>query len=163
LADGLSHKWEGRALGPLKLRVADSPAWIRRSLVAPGQWSRGCCVGDPTYHTARLGTRPFLGRRPAPEREGSKPRSGGQGVSDRPRGRTSHFKRRVRAGEAPPMKLRHHKKPRGLVSREDTETSILQRSAMCVQRFDDSLVLQFALRIAFRCVLHRRKSQDIRC
>ena len=24
-------------------------------------------------------------------------------------------------------------------------------------------VLQFALRIAFRCVLHRRKSQDIRC
>ena len=34
---------------------------------------------------------------------------------------------------------------------------------MCVQRFDDSLILQFALRIAFRCVLHRRKSQDIRC
>ena len=34
---------------------------------------------------------------------------------------------------------------------------------MCVQRLDDSLILQFALRIAFRCVLHRRKSQDIRC
>mmetsp|Transcript_20138 Transcript_20138/g.64478 ORF Transcript_20138/g.64478 Transcript_20138/m.64478 type:complete len:221 (+) Transcript_20138:3795-4457(+) len=34
-------------------------------------------------------------------------------------------------------------------------------SAMCVQRFDDSLSLQFALRIAFRCVLHRCESQDI--
>jgi hypothetical protein len=36
-------------------------------------------------------------------------------------------------------------------------------SASCVQSFDDSLVLQFAWRIAFRCVLHRHGSQDIRC
>ena len=55
--------------------------------------------------------------------------------------------------------------PQGCVSREDTETSMLpfSGSAMCVQRLDDSLILQFALRIAFRCVLHRRKSQDIHC
>jgi len=30
-----------------------------------------------------------------------------------------------------------------------------QGSASCVQSFDDSLIVQFALRIAFRCVLHR--------
>jgi hypothetical protein len=35
--------------------------------------------------------------------------------------------------------------------------------AMCVQRFDDSRVLQFTLRIAFRCVLHRCESLEIRC
>lgn len=52
-----------------------------------------------------------------------------------------------------------------IVRRDDTETSMLPQlgSAMCVQRLDDSRVLRFALRIAFRCVLHRRKSQDIRC
>lgn len=36
-------------------------------------------------------------------------------------------------------------------------------SASCVQSFDDSLDIQFALRIAFRCVLHRYGSLDIRC
>jgi len=36
-------------------------------------------------------------------------------------------------------------------------------SARCVQSFDDSLIVQFALRIAFRCVLHRYGSLDIRC
>ena len=36
-------------------------------------------------------------------------------------------------------------------------------SASCVQSFDDSLIVQFALRIAFRCVLHRCGSLDIRC
>ncbi len=35
-------------------------------------------------------------------------------------------------------------------------------SASCVQRTDDSLILQFTLRITFRCVLHRCESQDIR-
>ena len=34
-------------------------------------------------------------------------------------------------------------------------------SAICVQRFDDSRVLQFTLRIAVRCVLHRCTSQEI--
>ncbi len=34
-------------------------------------------------------------------------------------------------------------------------------SASCVQRFDDSHVLQFTLRIAVRCVLHRCTSQEI--
>jgi len=35
--------------------------------------------------------------------------------------------------------------------------------ARCVQRFDDSLViLQFTLHFAFRCVLHRCESQEIR-
>jgi hypothetical protein len=38
-----------------------------------------------------------------------------------------------------------------------------KRSARCVQSFDDSLAMQFAWRIAFRCVLHRYRSQDIRC
>ena len=36
-------------------------------------------------------------------------------------------------------------------------------SAMCVQRFDGSRTVQITLRIAFRCVLHRCESQDIRC
>lgn len=38
-----------------------------------------------------------------------------------------------------------------------------QGSASCVQSFDDSLIVQFALRIAFRCVLHRCRNLDIRC
>ncbi len=48
----------------------------------------------------------------------------------------------------------------------DAEADILlagASSAICVQRFDDSHYLQFTLRIAFRCVLHRYGSQDIRC
>ena len=36
-----------------------------------------------------------------------------------------------------------------------------QVGAICVQRFDDSLVLQFTLRIAACCVLHRCTSQEI--
>ena len=36
-------------------------------------------------------------------------------------------------------------------------------TAICVQRFDDSRTVQVTLRIAFRCVLHRCESQDIRC
>lgn len=46
----------------------------------------------------------------------------------------------------------------------DTQTDMLAglpASATCVQRFDDSRVLQFALRIAFCCVLHRCWSLDI--
>ena len=46
----------------------------------------------------------------------------------------------------------------------DTQTDMLAglpASATCVQRFDDSRVLQFALRIAFCCVLHRCGSRDI--
>lgn len=46
----------------------------------------------------------------------------------------------------------------------DTPTGILpEGSARCVQSFDDSLILQFAWRIAFHCVLHRCGSQDIHC
>ena len=36
-------------------------------------------------------------------------------------------------------------------------------SAKCVQRFDDSQVMQFTLLIAIHCVLHRCKSQEIHC
>jgi hypothetical protein len=36
-------------------------------------------------------------------------------------------------------------------------------TAICVQRFDGSRTVQITLRIAFRCVLHRCESQDIRC
>ena len=34
---------------------------------------------------------------------------------------------------------------------------------MCVQRFDDSLIQQFALHIEIRFGLHRYENQDIRC
>ena len=47
----------------------------------------------------------------------------------------------------------------------DTEADMPKaeaRGAMCVQRFDDSRALQFTLRIAVRCVLHRCGSLDIR-
>ncbi len=48
--------------------------------------------------------------------------------------------------------------------RGDTETSMLPlRKAPYAFKDLMTHVLQFALRIAFRCVLHRRKSQDIRC
>ena len=52
--------------------------------------------------------------------------------------------------------------PGGGVRWKDTETS-MPRKAPCA--FKDLMIrlLQFTLRIAFRCVLHRRKSQDIRC
>ena len=36
-------------------------------------------------------------------------------------------------------------------------------SARCVQRFNVSQILQFTLRIAFCCVLHRCESQEIHC
>lgn len=43
-----------------------------------------------------------------------------------------------------------------------TETNMkVLTSTTCVQRSDDSRVLQFALRIAFRCVLHRHGNLDI--
>ena len=48
----------------------------------------------------------------------------------------------------------------------DTQTGILSgvpESAICVQRFDVSRILQFILRIAFCCVLHRCPTQEIRC
>jgi hypothetical protein len=47
---------------------------------------------------------------------------------------------------------------------DDTETSML-RLPEAPAAFKDLMtrVLQFALRIAFRCVLHRRESLDIHC
>ena len=45
----------------------------------------------------------------------------------------------------------------------DTQTDIpWSHGAICVQNFDDSQVLQFTLRIASRCVLHRCGNQAIR-
>ena len=47
-----------------------------------------------------------------------------------------------------------------------SQTGILPgipESAICVQKFDDSLNLQFTLLIAIRYVLHRCESQEIRC
>ena len=47
----------------------------------------------------------------------------------------------------------------------DSQTGILYRNRVqCA--FKDSMIhgiLQFTLRIAFRCVLHRYESQEIRC
>ena len=48
----------------------------------------------------------------------------------------------------------------------DTQTDVLvgfPTSATCVQKFDDSRVLQIALHIAFCYVLHRCGSRDIPC
>jgi len=48
----------------------------------------------------------------------------------------------------------------------DSQTDMLGSnfpSARCVQRFDDSRVVQFTWLFALCCVLHRYKSQDIRC
>jgi hypothetical protein len=42
----------------------------------------------------------------------------------------------------------------------DTNMKVLTFTT-CVQRSDDSRILQFALRIAFRCVLHRHGNLDI--
>ena len=47
-----------------------------------------------------------------------------------------------------------------------TQTGILfgiPKSAMCVQRFDDSLIMQVTILIAIRYVLHRCVSQEIHC
>ena len=54
----------------------------------------------------------------------------------------------------------------GLEGSNDARTGMppgIPGGAMCVQRLDDSLNLQFTLRIAFRCVLHRCRNQEIRC
>ena len=54
----------------------------------------------------------------------------------------------------------------GLRVHTDAQAGILlaeASSAICVQRFDGSRIVQITLRIAFRCVLHRCESQDIRC
>ena len=51
----------------------------------------------------------------------------------------------------------------GRVHRHSNRHTPSKGSASCVQSFDDSLMVQFALRIAFRCVLHRYGSLDIRC
>ena len=48
----------------------------------------------------------------------------------------------------------------------DTQTGMLPGLPEAQCAFKDLMthgILQFALRIAFRCVLHRCKSQDIRC
>jgi hypothetical protein len=42
-------------------------------------------------------------------------------------------------------------------------TRYIPGNAMCVQNFDDSEIVQFILHIAFRCVLHRCRSQEIHC
>ena len=54
----------------------------------------------------------------------------------------------------------------GMRVHTDAQAGILlaeASSAICVQRFDGSRTVQITLRIAFRCVLHRCESQDIRC
>lgn len=54
---------------------------------------------------------------------------------------------------------------RGGWGKDDTETSMLPLQAAAPCAFKDLMtrVLQFALRIAFHCVLHRRESRGIRC
>ena len=55
----------------------------------------------------------------------------------------------------------------GLDCKADAETDmLLTRRPRAQFAFKDSMIhgiLQFTLRIAFRCVLHRYESQDIRC
>jgi hypothetical protein len=53
-----------------------------------------------------------------------------------------------------------------VIYENDSQTDMLGSnfpSARCVQRFDDSRVVQFTWLFALCCVLHRYKSQDIRC
>jgi hypothetical protein len=65
---------------------------------------------------------------------------------------------------------REQKKKKGgkkkeVVEINDTQADMLPGkpgSAVCVQRFDDSRILQFTSRIAASCVLHRYTSQEIR-
>jgi hypothetical protein len=48
----------------------------------------------------------------------------------------------------------------------DPQTDMLAyffTSAICVQKLDDSRAVHFASLVALCCVLHRYKSQDIRC
>ena len=59
-----------------------------------------------------------------------------------------------------------HPKLIGMRVHTDAQAGILlaeASSAICVQRFDGSRIVQITLRIAFRCVLHRCESQDIHC
>ena len=54
----------------------------------------------------------------------------------------------------------------GVKVKYDTQTSMLSgmpKSAICVQKFDDSLNLQFTLHFAICYVLHRCESQEIHC
>jgi hypothetical protein len=62
----------------------------------------------------------------------------------------------------------HSRKGRqqGVMVENGTQTGILfgiPKSAMCVQRFDDSLIMQVTILIAIRYVLHRCVSQEIHC
>ena len=56
---------------------------------------------------------------------------------------------------------------KGFDGKADAETDmLLTRRPRAQFAFKDSMIhgiLQFTLRIAFRCVLHRYESQDIRC
>ncbi len=50
--------------------------------------------------------------------------------------------------------------------RDDAQAGMPSDEPRAQLAFKDSMIrgiLQFTLRIAFRCVLHRCKSQDIRC
>ena len=70
-----------------------------------------------------------------------------------------------RPAPAPPPRasLRGRGASRVLADAQADMLSAEASSAICVQRFDDSRTVQVTLRIAFRCVLHRCESQDIRC
>ncbi len=59
--------------------------------------------------------------------------------------------------------LQKEKERRGEADAEADMPLAEASGAICVQRFDGSHYLQFTLRIAFRCVLHRYGNQDIRC
>lgn len=94
---------------------------------------------------ARIALR--FGRRDAP----LPPREGGEGLRD---------------GQiAPSLRSLPREREEEGADVRDTEADMPKtevRGAMCVQRFDDSRALQFTLRIAVRCVLHRCGSLDIR-
>lgn len=50
------------------------------------------------------------------------------------------------------------------MKKRDTQLGVpMYIGAICVQKFDDSRIQQFTLRIAFRCVLHPYENQDIHC
>ncbi|PWY61868.1 hypothetical protein BO70DRAFT_407447, partial [Aspergillus heteromorphus CBS 117.55] len=67
-------------------------------------------------------------------------------------------------GPVPPGGGRRPNTQAGLEGSNDARTGMppgIPGGAMCVQRLDDSLNSAFTLVIAFRCVLHRCRNQEI--
>ena len=89
------------------------------------------------------------------------PRRGGSRAGEGGRARTA-----TSAVPAPPSAAREEEEGGWRGGRVDAQADMPLDEPRAQVAFKDSMIrgiLQFTLRIAFRCVLHRCKSQDIRC